>query len=347
MLPSHISGLLKVPVDADEDSFVTALEQFTETANPWFLNLADGCRELATAFHSRPGFSTEIVDIEHPASEWGFASLASTAWLCSAVCIPQSGGAAAATGLSSDGLRVLARAWWTRPELLQPSDNPSDPPQSLRGKAILVCDPRCTLQARELVIALSGSVRKQRCAPPPIGWLARSAFTTSETSLSLHEKMLAGQLLQRALSETSPRWRFLNLYRIFESAYLLNLQSAFSSGFLEDPKKTVDEIRSALESELGTFSTLVDNAGLKADFEVIRGAVHADRGNRFLWALKNRKGSETAWQQGVQYIYQARCSIVHAGQHAPVYERYVDADAAICTLLPHVEDATFRLLGIA
>jgi hypothetical protein len=162
--------------------------------------------------------------------------------------------------------------------------------------------------------------------------------------------MMSGSLLQEALCETRPRWRFVALYRVFESAYLLALRDAFMDAFFSNPKAATDKTKKALEAEVNQFEEVVKLHQLQSYFESVIAEVDALPSNLFLQAVRADIGPSNrppvAWESGVAFIYKLRCSIVHAGQKSVIFDRYPDGNVALIALTPVLEKAVLALLGL-
>ncbi len=162
--------------------------------------------------------------------------------------------------------------------------------------------------------------------------------------------MLSGKLLQEALAETRVRWRFIALYRVFESAYLLALMDSFKSGFFANPKRATGQVKDALESELNQFKEVVSVNALEQYFEVIRAEAIKLSSNTLVKAiedeLKEQNEKGPPWKVGVAIVYKLRCAIVHAGQKHVVFDRHQDGNDALVELVPLLEDAVLALLGL-
>lgn len=150
---------------------------------------------------------------------------------------------------------------------------------------------------------------------------------------------------------TSPlKFRFLELYRVMEALFLADVKKRLFDTFDAEPLSALSVASSALQSELNQIIALSEPhkeifEQCWADLDVIKNT------NRFVSALFKRLDSKRAsglgrWQSGAALIYQIRCAVVHAGEKDMIFENFPDGDAAILAILPRVENAALRMLGI-
>jgi len=153
--------------------------------------------------------------------------------------------------------------------------------------------------------------------------------------------------------ETKPiKYRFIEIYRIFESAYLRDAFEKFSSGFFADPEKSASTLSSTLKSERAQLYSLAEPHNKL--FEDVADAFERCKksGNKFSWAIlrsmeRKYKGDlEPKWKKGASIIYALRCAIVHAGEKDVVFESFEDGNEAIERVLPTLEIAALGLVGI-
>jgi hypothetical protein len=228
-------------------------------------------------------------------------------------------------------------------------------PKALLGKALILRDGSGSLSDEDhanfhpVLTALAGlRVNSYEVAAPK--WTRHKVVELDAVGLVHRPEMLSGKLLQEALAETRVRWRFIALYRVFESAYLLALMDSFKSSFFANPKRATSQVKEALESELNQFKEVVSVNGLEQYFEVIRAAALKLKSNTLINAiegeLKEQNVKGPTWKVGVAIIYKLRCAIVHAGQKHVVFDRHQDGNDALVELVPLLEDAVLALLGL-
>jgi len=376
-IPAHIAAALGCPPEIDREAFDAHLESVSTSRLPWFLADRDA-REVLTSCLFDERAALEKVAIIEVLYVRGFVYYSATSdgnELRSLLAFPDS--AFSVADVPTAALAALARLWPTWQALVVSEEDAGeggevvDPtgrggegevwaPSKLRGK-VLVLSPREQqlmkveeIDLNNVLIALAGIQREtlaKKVGPP--AWVAKSSANLGGQSLALRNEMMAGRLLQEALGETRPRWRFIALYRILEAAYLVALKDAFARDFLRAPKVAVERVQGALGSEQKQFDQLVVQHDLIANFDEIRVVIEGLPANNFASAIKKRVDEPLAreagakrWRLGVGYTYQIRCSIVHAGQRDVVFDRYEDGDDALVALLPSLERAVFALLGV-
>lgn len=162
--------------------------------------------------------------------------------------------------------------------------------------------------------------------------------------------------ISRSLSqsfETKPiKYRYIEIYRIFESAYLKDAYEKFSGSFFNDPEAAVNAISSTIKNERSQLYSLVEKH--EKLFEDISDAFEdlKKSGNTFAFAInrsmeKKYKGDlSPKWKKGASLVYAIRCAIVHAGEKDVVFEGYNDGSDAIDGILPSLELASLALVGI-
>lgn len=150
---------------------------------------------------------------------------------------------------------------------------------------------------------------------------------------------------------TSPlKFRFLELYRVMEALFLADVKGRLMANFDAEPAAALSEAIEALKSELRQITALAEPH--QDLFEECWNRLHAIRNvNRFAAALfrraeKKKIDGQGKWQTGAALIYQIRCAVVHAGEKDMIFENFSDGDAAIEAILPTVERAALRMLGI-
>jgi hypothetical protein len=151
---------------------------------------------------------------------------------------------------------------------------------------------------------------------------------------------------------TAPiKYRFLEIYRIMENLFINNIKRKLIEDFDSEPSASLSDAADALKSEITQLCKLAEQH--EACFEKCLSVLKELKGsNRFVAALF-RRVSQKKWNSngqcatGAAMIYQIRCSIVHAGTKDMIYENFDDSEAAVETVLPHVERAALLLLGVA
>jgi hypothetical protein len=158
-----------------------------------------------------------------------------------------------------------------------------------------------------------------------------------------------------AISEFKAKWRFLSMYRIFEHGYLAEIFETLQGTFFTVPKESLAVASKAVENEIVQFIALVKKAGLENHFKSLFDVVEAQKGagSNFAFAIErsielnkqNQLAANDA-EKGVIYCYKVRCSIVHAGLTAPIFDAFPDASDFLELILPSVESASLNFLGI-
>ena len=150
---------------------------------------------------------------------------------------------------------------------------------------------------------------------------------------------------------TSPlKFRFLELYRVMEALFIADVKSRLLAAFDAEPALALNDAVEALKSELKQITALAEpHRELFEDSWVELDKLRDT--NRFAAALFRRLDRKKAagqgkWQTGAALIYQVRCAVVHAGEKDMIFENFADGDTAIAAILPTVERAALRMLGI-
>ena len=163
------------------------------------------------------------------------------------------------------------------------------------------------------------------------------------------------QVFLRAIAEHRAHWRFLSLYRVFEHGYLSAIFQTLESTFFGSPKESLDTATKSVSNEIRQFVTLVGNASLTAGFEVFHDTFDHQKssGNQLAIAIDRsiqqndqQKLVQGKWQMGVLFAYKMRCSVVHAGLSAPVFDAYADGPALFEAMLPCFESSVLQFLGL-
>jgi hypothetical protein len=162
-------------------------------------------------------------------------------------------------------------------------------------------------------------------------------------------------LLLESISETKAKWRFLALYRVFEHGYLSEILLKIQREFFRSPKETLDACRTSVESEVRQFNALCESTGIEAYFERFLDSFEQSKTahNRYAFALDRSVSNDGQLSQlqgkaakGVLVCYKIRCSIVHSGLSAPMFEAYPDAGECLEAILGDLETAVLAFLGV-
>ena len=150
---------------------------------------------------------------------------------------------------------------------------------------------------------------------------------------------------------TSPlKFRFLELYRVMEALFIADVKNRLLDNFDAEPAVALNEALDALKSELKQIIALAEPH--QDLFEECWTALDGVRTtNHFAAALFRRvetkkENNQGRWQTGAALIYQIRCAVVHAGEKDMIFENFSDGDAAMKIVIPTVERAALRMLGI-
>jgi hypothetical protein len=150
---------------------------------------------------------------------------------------------------------------------------------------------------------------------------------------------------------TSPlKFRFLELYRVMEALFIADVKSRLLAAFDAEPTIALNDALEALQSELKQIIALAEpHDDLFQEFWTLLDALRNT--NQFATALfrrldKKKLNGGPKWQTGAALIYQIRCAVVHAGEKDMIFENFPDGDAAVKAILPTVERAALKMLGI-
>ncbi|WP_373928665.1 hypothetical protein QTN93_00455 [Sphingomonas aerolata] len=150
---------------------------------------------------------------------------------------------------------------------------------------------------------------------------------------------------------TAPlKFRFLELYRVMEALFIADVKSRLLLAFDAEPAAALNVALDALQSELRQITALAEpHQELFEECLTLLGAIKNN--NQFAAALFRRStqrklNSGGKWQTGAALVYQIRCAVVHAGEKDIIFESFPDGDAAISAILPTVERAALKMLGI-
>lgn len=176
---------------------------------------------------------------------------------------------------------------------------------------------------------------------------ATSAVITPGVGRGLN---VALDCLLNSYATTPLKFRFLELYRVMEALFIADVKSRLMADFDTEPSVALSDALDALQSELKQITALAEKH--QDLFEACWTAMDGMKNtNRFVAAVfkrleKKKANGRGKWQTGAALIYQLRCSIVHAGEKDMIFENFPDGDAAIKAILPIVERAALRMIGI-
>lgn len=150
---------------------------------------------------------------------------------------------------------------------------------------------------------------------------------------------------------TSPlKFRFLELYRVMEALFLADVKNKLLAAFDAEPAASLTEATEALKSELRQITALAEpHHDL---FEECWNKLDALKNtNQFAAALFRRVtekkiAGQGKWKVGAALVYQTRCAVVHAGEKDMIFENFTDGETAIKAIIPSIERAALRMLGI-
>ncbi|WP_267109546.1 hypothetical protein [Xanthomonas sacchari] len=365
-IPKHIMEVLGCDPEITDEDFKQHLGSLSALSLPWFLLEQEPCDALIESLYGSTAplvatVASEALEVSeccyYHATEDGVEAFSLVAF----------GSGELPPNLPTAGLVSLARAWPKFQELccLQQVQIEGESvvlkvgietiPHKLHGIVLFIGKREFGVDSADrnlssLLLALAGL--RERGTDRQIGspiWSSKRIVELGGTTLAKRPEMMAGKLLQEALSETRPRWRFIAFYRVFESAYLLAVRDSFVKDFLSAPDSASSQVVKALQSELEQFNQVVKHHQLESYFEKIRNDALAANANRFLLGIGRNIGENVGretWRHGVSFIYKIRCSIVHAGQKSIIFDRFPDGDEALSLLLPGLEKAVLCLLGL-
>jgi len=370
-IPTHISDVLGCSADLSEDDFRNYVDSLNGDRTPWFLAGEAAKEALVKAiFQGDARLVAHAVpyELEDAPDARYYIATESGSYAYSLIYFGSS--CSSSDDFPTAALVELAGAWPGLPDVLTSAPDPGpagnalpevatpagvgEIPVALRGRALILRrgvaeNSPSHLNIHPVLLALAGL----RVVVDPIRdpqWTECNSVELDASGLVHRPEMMSGNLLQEALCETRPRWRFVALYRVFESAYLLAVRDAFMDTFFSNPKAATDKTKKALEAEVNQFEEVVKLHQLQSYFEAVTAEVDALPANEFLQAVRrdiappNRP--PVAWETGVAIIYKLRCSIVHAGQKSVIFDRYPDGNVALIALTPLLEKAVLALLGL-
>jgi hypothetical protein len=188
---------------------------------------------------------------------------------------------------------------------------------------------------------------------PPILSIAssRNRFEVERDSDLARKPNIYARLVREAMGETTPKWRFLQLYRIFERGYLEAIFRTLQKDFFSSPHPALAAASKATESELEQLKSLIRSSGFEAQFENIHDVLEqlAQNGNRFSVSVLRKakeRGKESKSDKAAASVYAIRCAIAHAGSLDIYYEQYPDANSALIDILPLVEECALQFVGV-
>lgn len=373
-IPKHIADVLGCSSDITDTELRAHLDSVAEVQLPWFLAGDEPKDALISAIFHEGSLIAKVLQqvVENPRHLY-YRATDGGVYACSLVSFAANESEVESTlsSFPTTALSDLARAWPRFPMLVQSdlagdSEDAeageeaevrwsSDVPKVLRGKVLILRDGSGSLsdedheQFHPVLTALAGlRVDSHEISAPK--WTRHKVVELQAGGLVHRPEMLSGKLLQEALAESRARWRFIALYRVFESAYLLALVDSFKASFFANPKRATSQVKDALDSELNQFKEVVSVNNLQQYFEAIRDEAIKLSGNTLVKAIEAelRESGEKgpSWKVGVAIIYKLRCAIVHAGQKHVVFDRHNDGNDALVALVPLLEDAVLALLGL-
>ncbi|WP_164074888.1 hypothetical protein [Stenotrophomonas maltophilia] len=373
-IPKHIADVLGCSTVITKTDLRAYLDSLADVQLPWFLAGDEPKDALISAIFDEGSLVAKVLQqvVENPRNLY-YRATDGGVYACSLISFGASESAEGSvlSSLPTTALSDLARAWPKFPMLIQSglsADSEgavvgeevearwiNDVPRALRGKVLILREGGGSLSDEDhekfhpVLTALAGlRVDSHEISAPK--WTTHKVVELQVGGLVHRPEMLSGKLLQEALAESRARWRFIALYRVFESAYLLALVDSFKASFFANPKRATSQVKDALDSELNQFKEVVSVNSLQQYFEAIRDEAAKLSGNTLIKAIETeiRESGEKgpSWKVGVAIIYKLRCAIVHAGQKHVVFDRHQDGNDALVDLVPLLEDAVLALLGL-
>lgn len=170
-------------------------------------------------------------------------------------------------------------------------------------------------------------------------------------SLSSRLSLVVLNCLSNSFRTLPLKYRYLELYRIFEARYLADTKETLIQNFDSGPGAALNEALSALKSEVTQITNLVEHQSdaVEACWTVVENLRR--NLNSFAIALFRRLDSRLSvgsgrWRAGAGLIYQIRCAIVHAGEKDLIYENFSDAEIVVQELLPFLEKLALLTIGV-
>ena len=210
---------------------------------------------------------------------------------------------------------------------------------------------RLTREIKDTLLASLGAATEPLMVSLSPPWQESVDIVLDPSGPFAQRGALAGvKLMKRAFLQKEPRWKFLTLYQVLEHGFLLSILNTLNSQFLMSPIPAIDDATEALKHDLRKFVELIRAHSLNEAFKDLETNFKTiNTSNRFAAALERqwgRQGSQVpSNHKGAFICYKIRCAIVHAGD-ALTYDAYVDADAAVISLLGPLEKAVIKYAGI-
>jgi hypothetical protein len=345
LLPGHIGDLLGVTEAIERESLVVKLEDARDQLSPFGLS----AEEIADALFEGvlpEGDTISVAQDRHLESWMSLALMRDGRHECWAVIVPRAG---APLSLATGTGQLLVRAWMTEVGVLSALSAP--------GTLISYVPKTCSNIpfVKKVLANWNLTCQVQHTIVP--AWVGRTQVLVDTDSLVLQPKGSSyDDLFIEILYEPKVKWRFLSMYRVFEHGYLTAVLDTIKSAFLQNPKQSLADGLTQLESELNQLTNLIKLKDLQTHFEEFHDAfdVQLKDMNKYAWAIKSAvdrsgwlKQRPKKWELGVMLFYKLRCSIVHAGMNTPFYEGYDDAAACVNGLLAKTENACLGFLRIS
>lgn len=344
-LPGHIGDQLGVQGAIDKEALVVKLEAAQEHLAPFGLS-AEEIAEALFAGELPEGETNSEAQYRHLESWMSLALMRGGVYECWAVIVPKTG---SSLTLATANGQFLVRAWMTESTVLTALSVP--------GSLISYVPKTCSNISFVKKVLANWSLSCQLHHTVVPAWVGHPQILVDADSLVLQQTGSSyDDLFVEMLYEPKVKWRFLSMYRVFEHGYLTAVLEGIKSTFLQNPKQTLSDGITSLESEVNQLTNLIERADLKTHFEEFHDAfdIQLQVNNRFAWAIKHAldksgllKRSPKKWEKGVMLFYKLRCSIVHAGMGTPFYEGFDDAADCINGLLAKTESACLGFLRIA
>jgi hypothetical protein len=348
-IPLHVQTELKVGSPISEDELSSAADAWPFTQSVFGLV---GKEFTVAAVDLQAGNLS--VAISQPRrvnlGSWMYLELTNNGVLESwALTTPQSGIRLPPTEVG----QALVKAWFKHPAIIAKENIPSGLlVRGVAGGATLIdLSSRLATQWADVCFLLDGS-------PVPPAWVSKSemdVLANARLTSARANKLNYEHLFLEAVSEFKTKWRFLSLYRILEHGYLAEIFQTLESAFFSSPKESLVVATKSAENELQQFLALAENALLQNHFEAFFDEFEKQKagGNQLAHAIErsiqqNKQQNQVNGksQMGVLVCYKMRCSIVHAGLSAPIFDAYPDGPALLESVLPIFESATLNFLGV-
>lgn len=155
--------------------------------------------------------------------------------------------------------------------------------------------------------------------------------------------------IANAHSASPLKFKFLEFYRVLESVFLFEVKSRIISHFDLDPGAAVSAAADALKSEM---SRIMDIAESKPRYfeEIYTIIYNIKNTNQFANAIYSKATQKIKTEKkhsriGAAFIYQIRCSIVHAGETGLIFERYPDGEQIVELITRPMEMLALSICG--